>query len=51
MNWMRFVSEHPGKLIFPRIGRSVYSNASSTDETHTLANWLRETNSRINVNN
>ncbi len=51
MNWTRFISEHPGRLFFPRIGRSVYNNAGSAEETRTLANWLRETNSRIHVNN
>ncbi len=51
MDWINFVSEHPGRLTFPRIGRSIYSSASRITETtsETLSNWFRETENQLQI--
>lgn len=51
MDWVNFVSDHPGRLSFPRIGRSIYSGASRVSESasETLSNWFRETESQITI--
>jgi len=49
MDWIEFVSEHPGRLNFPRIGRSIYSGASHMQDltSSTLAIWFRETERQL----
>lgn len=51
MDWVNFISDHPGRLNFPRIGRSIYSGASRVSESasETLSNWFRETESQITI--
>jgi|GEM_PF-2323801 hypothetical protein len=52
MDWINFISDHPGRLFFPRIGRSLYTGASRMSETttsSTLFNWFRETENQISI--
>jgi hypothetical protein len=47
MNWIKFVENHEGSPFAPKIGRSIYSNASNSENHNTIMNWFRETESKL----